>query len=83
MSNFIVSTIRTLVPIALGGAATWVARKTGFILNEDIEAQAAVIVTGGVIAAYYVLVHALEQRWPKIGLLLGRDTLPYYDGGPT
>jgi hypothetical protein len=82
MSNFIISTIRTIVPIILGGVATWVAAKTGWILPEDLEAEAAVGVTGLVIGGYYIVVHWLEQKFPKLGWLLGKEALPYYDVVP-
>jgi hypothetical protein len=82
MSNWVISQIRTFVPILVGTALTWIAKKTGFVIDEETGAQAVMAATAGAIAVYYFVVHWLEQKWPAFGKLLGKQTLPYYDVVP-
>lgn len=78
MSNFIISNIRTLVPIAIGSVVAWLATELGVVVDEESKAAAIVAATGVLSAVYYAAVHWLEQRWPRFGWLLGAATLPYY-----
>jgi uncharacterized membrane protein (DUF441 family) len=78
MSDYLVSLIRTWVPIAVGVVLTWLARRWGIVLPEDLSAQATMVVTGLAVAAYYTAIRALEMRWPKAGRLLGAARPPAY-----
>lgn len=75
MSDYLVSLIRTWVPVAVGVAITWL----GAQLGVDIDStEAAAAVTGVVVAVYYAVARILEDRWPQLGLLLGRASVPAY-----
>lgn len=78
MSDLLLSYIRTWVPVAVGAGLTWLGRKFGIVLPEDLSAQAAITVTGLIIALYYALVRGLETRWPWFGKLLGSAKQPEY-----
>lgn len=78
MSDLILSYVRTYVPVAVGSAVAWVAVHWGIVVPEDLEAQAAIVLTGAVVLAYYTLVRALEKRWPAFGKLLGSAKKPVY-----
>lgn len=78
MTDYVISLIRTWVPILVGGVATWLAAKTGVILDE--QSQAGLIVGfGGLLSAiYYGAVRWLETRYPALGVLLGKRQQPEY-----
>lgn len=78
MSDLILSYVRTYVPVAVGSAGAWVAVHWGIVVPKDLEAQAAIVLTGAVVLAYYTLVRALEKRWPAFGKLLGSAKKPVY-----
>lgn len=69
------SIVRTLVPIAVGYAAAALLR-FGIGLDEAALAGLTEFLGGLFAAVYYVLVRAVEQRWPKIGVLLGWASTP-------
>lgn len=76
MNDYIVSLIRTWVPVGVGVVITWVANQLG----ADIDSvEVGMAVTGMVIAIYYAVVRKLEDRYPALGLLLGRQQAPTYD----
>lgn len=77
MSDLIVSYIRTGVPVVVGAVVAWLITLG---VELDAETQAALItgLTGVCIAAYYAAVRALERRWPKVGVLLGKKSEPSY-----
>ena len=80
MSDFLVSLIRTWVPIAVGFALTWIAAKLDIIVSEDTSAQVTALAVSAVIALYYLVARWLEQRVPWAGRLLGVSKEPsYYD----
>jgi hypothetical protein len=81
MSDYLISLIRTWVPVGIGAALTWLATRVGIVLDEDTSAQAAVVATVLVVAVYYAVVRRLEQRWPAVGrvlLGLGAAKTPVY-----
>lgn len=78
MSNFVISQIRTYVPVAVGSVLTWLTTKG---LNLDAETQTALItfMTGAIIAIYYFVARVLERRNSKFGaILLGASSQPQY-----
>lgn len=79
MSDLLLSYIRTFVPIAVGAALTWLGTSFGIVLPEEMSAQAAILATGAVVALYYLIVRALEKRWPFFGALLGAKREPAYE----
>jgi hypothetical protein len=78
VSNFVISSIRTGVPIIVGAVVAFLAKKADIIIEDDTSQAAVIALTGAAIAIYYGLVHAIEQRWPKVGVLLGKADLPHY-----
>ncbi len=77
MSDFLISLIRTWVPIVIGAVVAWLATKG---VDLDPETQTGLIVgfTGVVIAVYYAIVRVLEDRFPWFGFLLGSKQTPAY-----
>ena len=78
ISDKLTAWVRTAVPILIGVALTWVATKTGIVLDGNTTAYLATAVTGVIIAVYYTLVRWLESRWPQLGWLLGAAKAPVY-----
>jgi uncharacterized membrane protein (DUF441 family) len=80
MSDYLISLIRTWVPVGIGSALAWLAT-FGVDLDADTQAGLVVTLTAVVIAVYYAVVRKLEQRWPAIGrvlLGLGAAKTPVY-----
>lgn len=78
MSDFVVSFIRTYVPILVGSLISWLTTK-GLTLDETASAGLVVFLTGFLIAAYYGVVRLLEARFPQVGILLGSVKQPEYN----
>ena len=78
LTDYIVSLIRTYVPAAVAGLVAWLAANYNIVLPDDTSAALALGVAGLVLAVYYGLVRALEQRWPWFGKLLGASKQPVY-----
>lgn len=74
MSDALVSVIRTYVAIWVSAAGVWLADR-GVDLPVD---PATVALTAAAVSFYYVVVRALEQRWPALGVLLGSAKSPQY-----
>lgn len=71
--------IRTTVPGAVGAVAAW-GTAHGVGIPADAREGATALLTFGFLSAYYAGVHALEQKYPKIGVLLGMPKKPVYTG---
>lgn len=69
------SFVRTLVPVAVGQIAAYLAT-IGIELPEDVMAAVTVILGFIITALWYTAVRFLEQKWPWIGVLLGWATTP-------
>lgn len=81
MNDYILSLVRTYVPIGCGLALTWLARELGVVLDEDTGAMASTVAVALVTAAYYAAVRVLEAVDPRIGrvlLALGAGPAPTY-----
>lgn len=77
MSQYIVSVIRTWVPIAIG----WLIGQlfvVGVVLDDDSSEKLKTAVTALVIALYYAAVRWLETKFPNMGVLLGYIRQPVY-----
>jgi hypothetical protein len=77
MSNFIISQIRTYVPIIVGAFVSWLTLK-GIELDPETQSGLIVALTGTLQAAYYFIVRIVEKKYPKAGILLGSATKPVY-----
>ncbi|HWT40288.1 MAG TPA: hypothetical protein VN081_03380 [Dongiaceae bacterium] len=77
MSDFIISIIRTYVPILVGGLAAWLSLKGISLDSSTILALGTGL--GGVFAAlYYAVVRLLEKKFPQLGILIGSPKQPNY-----
>lgn len=79
VSNYLISAIRTYVPIVIGSALAFVALHFGIVVDDGTEAALAVPLTGVLIAAYWSLVRLLERKWPRLGVFLGVAAKPVYE----
>lgn len=72
---YLQSVIRTVVPVLVTAIAAWFLR---FGVNLDNEALTTLLsaLVGG---AYYSLVRWAEEKWPQVGVLLGRKGTPSYE----
>jgi hypothetical protein len=74
VSDWVISQIRTIVPVVAG----WIAAQAlaaGFELDRaSLESVLTVVAT----LAYYTAARALERRWPRLGWLLGYPKPPSY-----
>lgn len=78
LTPYVISRIRTFVPIAVGAALVWVNTRYGIAVDEVTSASMATVVTGLVAGVYYDIVRRLEKRWPRWGWLLGYPSQPSY-----
>lgn len=69
------SFVRTLVPVAVGQIAAYLAT-IGIELPEDVMAAVTVVLGFIITALWYTVVRFLEQKWPWIGILLGWAATP-------
>lgn len=80
-SDIINSTIRTIVPLIVGAILSLLGQLgvTAALDEPSITAAVTTIVTPFVTAIYYIVVRYLEVfRNSKYGVLLGRQSRPYY-----
>lgn len=77
MTNFVLSLIRTYVPIAVGAVVAWLVT-LGVEVDVNTQAGLVVALTGVLQAVYYTVVRLLEKKFPKVGVLLGSATTPTY-----
>lgn len=77
MQDFVTSLIRTYAPIVVGAVVSW-ALTQGITVSPDTQASLIVTFTAVLQGTYYLVVRLLEQRWPKLGALLGKAKAPEY-----
>jgi hypothetical protein len=77
MSDYIVSQIRTYVPLGMAVLFGWLA-SLGLPVGDSAQAAIVLAVGGAAAAAYYALVRKAEQKWPIVGKLLGSAKAPVY-----
>lgn len=70
MSNYVISLIRTWVPIAIGSVIAWLAAH-GLNLDPSATGGFEVFLTGVLSGAWYALARLLEAKFPWLGVLLG------------
>ena len=69
------SFVRTLVPVAVGQIIAYIAT-LGIIVPGDVETALTVILGFVATTVWYTAVRFLEQKFPKIGVLLGWAATP-------
>lgn len=77
-SDYVVSVIRTVVPVWVGSFLAWVAAATGVVLDSASSAGAVTTVVALLVGVYYLAARALEAKWPALGWLLGAPRPPAY-----
>lgn len=78
LTDYVLSLIRTYVPVGVGASLTWLAMHFNIVLDADMSTTAATVATALVVAGYYGLVRALETQWPWFGRLLGKKAAVTY-----
>jgi hypothetical protein len=78
MSNYIISLIRTYVPVGVGAVASWLLLHYAFHVSPAITSGITALLTTGITYGYYALVRALELKFPWIGGFLGHTAKPVY-----
>jgi hypothetical protein len=83
ISNYIISLIRTIVPVAVGAVASWLLTKYAFHVNSDVQGSITALLTAVVTSGYYAGIRLLETKFPKgpWGMFLGFPTRPVYVSG--
>lgn len=79
MSDLFTSIVRTIVPMIVGSIASFLATK-GIELDAATLAGLSTFLAGLFSALYYIIVRALEQKYPNLGILLGSKKTPEYTG---
>jgi len=82
MNDLVTSWIRSVVPIIVGALASWLAAKTGFVIDEASQVGLVTAFTGLLSGLYYVIVRWLETKQPQFGWLLGLPKQPGYSDAP-
>ncbi len=77
-SDYVVSLIRTWVPVGVGAVLAWISTKVGFIVDEDTKNQGILFFTFFLTGLYYAIIRWLERQYPQIGWLLGLAKQPGY-----
>ena len=77
MSDYLISLIRTGVPVVVGAVVAWLAAR-GLNVPADAQVQVTAGLTTVLTFAYYAAVRAAEKRWPAAGVLLGHTAQPVY-----
>lgn len=78
MSQYVISVIRTWVPVLMGSLAGWLLVTFGIEVPKEAQEELTLLIGGAAIALYYALVRWLEQKFPNVGILLGYIKQPVY-----
>ena len=69
------SIVRTITPVIVGQIAAYLAT-IGVVLPDDVMSAVTVVLGFAVTTVYYLAVRWLEQKFPKLGVLLGWAAVP-------
>lgn len=78
LSNYVISAIRTYVPIAAGLLLTWLASSLKIVIDPGSQAGLVALCVAALSTGYYALARLLEGKFPKLGVLLGVPARPTY-----
>jgi ABC-type spermidine/putrescine transport system permease subunit II len=83
ISDYVISLIRTIVPVAVGAVATWLLTKYAFHVNSGVQGSITALLTALVTSGYYAGIRFLETKFPKgpWGMFLGHIARPVYVTG--
>ena len=68
MNSFIISLIRTYVPVAVGVALTWLASTLHIVIYPSSQAGLVALCVAVLTSAYYLLARFLESKIPALGV---------------
>lgn len=74
-STFAPAAIRTYTPLIVSAIVTWLA-SYGINLNDETTEALAVLIGAAVGGLWWTVVKLLEDRWPRLSLLLGSRQAP-------
>jgi uncharacterized protein (DUF697 family) len=77
VTDYVLSVIRTWVPILVGTVGGWLAAH-GLNLDPSVAIGATAALAGIASGVYYAVVRALELKFPFLGALLGHTAKPTY-----
>lgn len=78
LQNQLISYARTGAMLAAGWLLTLLAEHFHIVVTPHTRATIATLVGFGIALLYYVIVRALEGKWPQVGILLGVPARPHY-----
>ncbi len=78
MSDFVISSIRTYVPIFVGAFVAWLSLK-GIQLDSSTVLALGTGLGGLFAAVYYGVIRLVEKKYPQVGVLLGSTQQPTYN----
>lgn len=78
LSDQIVSLIRTVVPVWVGALLSYLSVRLGVVVPEEVSTGLTAALVALFTGLYYAVARLLEQRWPKLGWLLGMPKQPTY-----
>lgn len=81
LNDYVIAHIRTLVPVAVGTALTWLATSLQIVVSPSSQAGLVALCTAVLSGAYYSLAKLAEARFPQLGWLLGKAAEPSYTVG--
>lgn len=77
--NYFIALIRTAVPGLVGAVIAWLTAR-GVDVPAGTRDWAVAALTFVFLLIYYAIVHALELKFPQVGVLLGIPKRPVYNG---
>lgn len=86
LRDFILSVIRTYIPLFVGAGLTWVGVQLDVPITDDMTASTSATVVLVVSGLYYLAARALESRWPFLSFLLATPpttAVPHYANAKT
>ncbi|MFC5188154.1 hypothetical protein [Actinomadura harenae] len=69
-NDYVVSLVRTAVPVGVGTGLAWIAVHFGILVPEDASSGLKLGATAVAIGVYYAGARAVEHRWPRVGRFL-------------
>lgn len=78
MNNYVISLIRTYVPVGVGAVLSFLLVHYGLHPSAAIASAVTAALTAGITAVYYAAVRALEHKFPWLGVLIGAPAKPVY-----
>ena len=80
MSDFIISQIRTYIPVVVGAVVAWLVARGALdeTSSQEVLTSWTAALTAALSALYYFVVRVLASKWGWFGYLLGVNIKPEY-----